>query len=64
MSSEVQKFIAKEWRTQTPKKTKQKPSQNCARMRYMILTRSYIHPENEYIPFYPSSLRFCEKNSE
>jgi hypothetical protein len=64
MSSEVQKFIAKEWHTQSPKKTKQKSSQNSARMRYMILTKSYIHPENKHIPFYPSSLRLCEENKE
>lgn len=33
-----------------------------ARTRYMILTRSYVHPEHRHLPFYPSSLRHQEKN--
>jgi len=41
---------------------KKKISQDTARMRYMVLTHCYVHPENRHLPFYPSSLRHSEKN--
>ena len=43
---------------------KKKLSIDMARTRYMLLTRSYVHPQQRHLPFYPSGLRYFEKSQQ
>lgn len=47
-----------------PPHSKKKISVEMARTRYMLLTRSYVHPQQRHLPFYPSGLRYFEKSQQ